>query len=144
MNGFLDLAERQVPAPVKARSMTPKHAEARSGIEREWSERDHQLRAWNQWRRERLGALLGGPHGHAVWELLQFLKAMTVRDAPALISIVNRGQWQRTDPETRFEVLALVDAHIIELREAHGWLPFDDGLTEDEPTAFQQIRDLLT
>ena len=70
MNGFLDLAERQVPAPAKARRMTPKHAAARSGIEREWSERDHQLRAWNQWRRERLETILAGPHGHAVWELL--------------------------------------------------------------------------
>src|SRR3984893_9630900 len=63
MNGFLDLAERQVPAPAKARSMTPKHAAARSGVEREWSERDHQLRAWTQWRLESPGTLPGGPDG---------------------------------------------------------------------------------
>jgi len=143
MNGFLDLAERQVPAPAKARSMTPKHAAARSGIEREWSERDHQLRAWKQWRRERLETLLAGRHGRSLQQLIRFLETMTVRDAPALIALVKLGQWQRTDPNTRLEVRSLIDEHIIKLREVHGLAPIDDGLTDEDLTAFQQIREML-
>jgi hypothetical protein len=41
------------------------------------------------------------------------------------------------------EILALIDAHIIKLRQALGWAPFDDGLNDEAPTAFQQIREML-
>jgi hypothetical protein len=41
------------------------------------------------------------------------------------------------------EFLALIDAHIIKLRQALGWAPFDDGLNDEAPTAFQQIREML-
>ena len=111
--------------------------------QRRWSERDHQLRAWNQWRRERLETLLAGPHGRSLQQLIRFLETMTVRDAPALIALVKLGQWQRTDPNTRLDVLSLIDEHIIKLREVHGLAPIDDGLTDEDPTAFQQIREML-
>jgi hypothetical protein len=68
---------------------------------------------------------------------------MTIRDAPALIALVNLGQWQRTDPNTRLEVLSLIDEHIIKLREAHGLAPIVDWLTDEDLTAFPQIREML-
>src|ERR1700736_532568 len=57
MNGFLDLAVGQSFLWDKARPrMSTKDAASRSDIEKGRSERDHQLRAWKQWRRERLDA----------------------------------------------------------------------------------------
>jgi hypothetical protein len=87
--------------------------------------------------------LLVGPHGRSLGQLIRFLETMTVRDAPALIALVKLGKWQRTDPNTRLEVLSLIDEHIIKLREAHGLAPIDDGPTEEDLTAFQQIREML-
>ena len=67
---------------------------------------------------------------------------MTIGDAPALIAWVKLGHWQSTDPNTRLEVLSLIDDHIINLRQTHGLAPIDDGLTDDDLTAFQQIREM--
>ena len=74
---------------------------------------------------------------------MQFLDKMTIHDAPALIKLVKPGKWKRADPDTRFEVLALIDERIIKLREAHGLAPMDDGLTDEDLTALQQIREML-
>jgi hypothetical protein len=64
-------------------------------------------------------------------------------DAPALIALFKLGQCQRTDPNTQLKVLSLIDEHIIKLREAHGLAPIDDGLTDEDLTAFQQLREML-
>ena len=104
---------------------------------------DHQLRAWTKWRRERVETMLAGPHGLALQQLIRFLETMKLHDAPALIALVKLGHWQHTDPNTRLEVLSLIDDHIIKLREAHGLAPMDDGLTDEDLTALQQIREML-
>ena len=57
--------------------------------------------------------------------------------------MVKLGQWQRTDLNTRLEVLGLIDDYIIKLREANGLASIDDGLTDNDLTAFQQIREML-
>ena len=54
------------------------------------------------------------------------------------------GNWHRTDPDTRFEILSLINAAITELREGHNLPPFDDGIPpDDEPTAFIVIREMF-
>jgi hypothetical protein len=128
MNGFLELAKRQLS--VRSKTRHRRVGRRRRQSHRSVSSRaapDHQLRAWNQWRRERLETLLVGPHGRSLQQLIRFLETMTVRDAPALIALVKLGQWQRTDPNTRFEVRSLIDEHIIKLREAHGLAPSMTG-----------------
>ena len=57
--------------------------------------------------------------------------------------MIKLGQWQHTDPNTRLEVLSLIDDHIINLRQTDGLAHFHDGLTDDDLTAFQQIREML-
>jgi hypothetical protein len=61
---------------------------------------------------------------------------MTVLDAPALIALVKLGRWQRTDPNTRREILSLIDDHLARLR-------VDDRLTGQDLIAFQQVREML-
>jgi hypothetical protein len=43
----------------------------------------------------------------------------------------------------RFEILALVDAAIVRLRERSALTPFDDPLPHEPPNAFQIIKELL-
>jgi hypothetical protein len=144
MNGFLELAKRQLAPRTKTRHQSAERVRRRhhNGT-RSSRDCDHQLRNWDQWRRGCLEAVLAGPHGRSLQELIPFLETMTIHDAPALVALVKVGRWQRTDPNTRLEVLGVIDDHIIKLREAHGLAPFDDGLTDDDLTAFQQIREML-
>ena len=69
----------------------------------------------------------------------------TLGAAAALIALVKRGPWRTADADTRFEVLALIDAAIVTLRERAGLPPIDDTLPwTDEPlTVFQVIREML-
>jgi hypothetical protein len=146
MNAFLDVAERQISAPVKARRRAVEKRTARKdAMEKALDERDTQLRAWCAWRRERVDALLSGPHGHAARALSEFLSGMTLASANELIAVVQAGPWREADADTRFEVLSLVDAAIIRLREKSKLPPFDDALpfSDEKLTAFQIIREML-
>jgi hypothetical protein len=137
MNAFLDLAERQISNPVKAR-----HRAIEKRRENAQEARDL-LADWARQRRERVDILLAGPHGKAASALVAFLKAMTLDQAPALIELVEDGPWRDADPDTRFEVLALVDVAIVNLRERNGLLPFEDALPGEPPNAFLIIREML-
>ena len=86
-------------------------------------------------------ALSGMARGHMAVGATPSL--ITSALAPALVEFVHRAALHRADSDTRFEILALIDAHIIKLREAHGLAPFDDGLNDEAPTAFQQIPEML-
>jgi hypothetical protein len=140
-NAFLDLAERQIAAPRKARMRAAEKRAANK--DKAEIEREDLRRAYVQWRRERREALFAGPYGAAAQELDAFLKSMTLADAAKLIELVRRGPWRSTEAETRLEVVALVNAAITRLRERNGLEPFDDGLPGEPPTAFQIVRELL-
>lgn|SRR5262249_11120393 len=142
MNAFLDLAERQIPAPVKARRRA---AERRAATreERALAERDSMFCTWKNWRRERLDELLKGPYGDAAQELVAFLQEMKLTDDAALLERVRAGDWHRADADTRFEVLSLINAAIVHARELAGLEPFDDGLPDETPATFLIVRELF-
>jgi hypothetical protein len=54
-----------------------------------------------------------------------------------------QGPWCSADADTRFEILALINAAITTLRGWHGLPSFDDPLSDQEPTGFLVIRELL-
>jgi hypothetical protein len=95
-------------------------------------------RAWRQWRRERLDALLAGPYGAPAQALLAFFKTMA--GPTALIDFIKSGPWSSADEGTRFEILALVDAVIMKRREKLGLAPFDDALPDQPLNAFLILR----
>jgi hypothetical protein len=141
-DAFLDFAEQQTPAPVKARQRAAeKHRE--KAKEKALAERDDLFRVWKRWRHERLEALLAGPYGESVRELLTFLQTMSLDDGSRLIEFVRASDWHRADPDTRFEILSLINAALTTLREQHGLPPFDDALPGEEPTASLIIREVL-
>jgi hypothetical protein len=140
MNPFLELADRQTSAPVKARRRVAEKRAAEKALD----ERATQLKVWCDWRRERRDALLAGPHGADAQVLLNFISTMTPTSAAALVEAVECGPWREADADTRFEVLSIVDASIIALRERQGLPPFDDALPGEASNAFLLVREALS
>jgi hypothetical protein len=142
MNAFLDLAERQILAPVKARRRAAEKRAATRG-EKALAERDAQFRHWQHEHRAELDAALAGRHGGALAALVAFLDAMTMESANALVEHVRADGWTSTDASTRFLVLRLVGEAIMRLRERNGLPPFDDPLFDQPPNVFLILRELL-
>lgn len=136
---FLELAERQIAAPVKTR-----HRAAEKRAEKALAERDKLFTIWRKGHRAQRKALLTGPHREPACDLLRFLKPMTLADGAALVSLIKRGPWQQVDADVRFEILMLIDDHVAAMRERHGLPEFDDPLPGAPPNAFLIIRELLT
>jgi hypothetical protein len=101
------------------------------------------LRAWKAWHREQLEQVLGGPHGAAVAQVVEFLKGMGPQSAPALIALLHEHDWRRMDADVRFVVLHEINTAIIKLREQSGLPPFDDALPNERDTGFLIVRQLM-
>jgi hypothetical protein len=144
MNAFLELANRQIAAPVKARQRAAEKRALRAAGRKAIAERRAQFRLAKKADRERHTALLVGPHGEAARNFAAFLKAMTLDDAPALIEYVRRQSWLDADKDARFLVLAMIDATIIKLRERAGMATFDDDLADPPSSVFLIIREVLS
>jgi hypothetical protein len=142
VNAFLDYAEKQTPATVKARQRAAEKRRA-TAAEKALAERDDLFHLWKLHRQERLEALLAGPHGAAARELVAFLQAMTLDDGDRLVEFVRAAGWARADADTRFEILSLLDASIVALRERANLPPINDALPHEKPTAFLIIREMF-
>ena len=141
MNAFLELAGRQICAPVKGRQRAAEKRVMRKAEQKALDERDCMFGAWKRWRSEQLDAALAGAHREMLQALIAFLK--TTKSDGALIEHVHAGNWQAADADTRFLALRLINAAITRLREQRGLVPFDDALPGEPPTAFQIIREML-
>jgi hypothetical protein len=136
MNTFLNLAERQISARRKTQTGAAKKRAVKT------DDRKHLSGLYARWRRERLEMLVAA-HGEAACTLLSFLDRMTINQAAELIVLIEQGPWRYANADVRFEVLALVDAAIIRLREKQGLVPFDDPLVGEPANVFQIIRESL-
>jgi hypothetical protein len=122
VNAFLELAERQLPNPVKARQRAvEKRAEA---LDRKKTNDDAGLKEWRRWRQEEVDQALAGPHGEDIATLIARLKA--VKRWNDIDSAGIAAAWQSADGGTRALVTRIVNAFVIRLREAAGLPPFDD------------------
>jgi transcriptional regulator with XRE-family HTH domain len=72
-----------------------------------------------------------------------FLQAMTLGDGARLVEFVRAAGWERTDADTKFEVLSLINAAITALRERAELPPIDDALPDENPTAFLVVREMF-
>jgi hypothetical protein len=142
MNAFLEFAEKQTPASVKARQRAAEKRRT-TAAEKALAERDDLFHLWKRWRHERLETLLAGPHGDVARELIAFLQRMTLDDGAQLVELVCAADWAHADADTKFEVLSLIDATITALRERAKLPPIDDPLADAAPSAFLIIRELF-
>jgi hypothetical protein len=146
MNAFLDFAEKNVPAAVKAQQRAVEKRRTRAAekaAEKALAERDDLFRLWRKWRRERLENLLSGPHGERARELVAFLETMTLEDGARLVKLVRTAGWAGTDADTKFEVLSLINAAVTALRKRAGLAEIDDPLPPEKASAFLIIRELF-
>ena|SRR6516162_986109 len=143
MNAFLEFADKQTPPAVKARQRAAEKRRVTKTEKKALAEHDYLFRLWKKWRRERLEALLMGPHGAAAHKPVAFLQAMKLEDGTRLVEFVRAAGWAHTDADTKFEVLSLINATITALRERAGLAPIDDPLPHEQPTAFLIIRELF-
>jgi len=89
-SAFLDLAEKQIAAPVKARQRA---GELRA--DKALEERSRAMRLWCQWRQRQLDDALAGPYGPKFAAFLQFLDGLTLDRESSLIPHVE--PWRSAD-----------------------------------------------
>jgi hypothetical protein len=143
-NPFEALALRQISSPRKAQ-LRAAEKRAQSRVEKAQLDKETQFVLWREWRRERSDALLAGPYADAARDLIALLNRLRPNAADMLLERVCGGPWRDADPDTRFLILALIDAAIVEMRERNGLPPFDDPVLPDDPlNVFLTLRELLT
>jgi hypothetical protein len=136
---FAQFAEEAIVAPRKRRLRAAEKRAERKRLEA-LEKRSRMFRLWQKWHRKQVEKLLAGPYGTPAQELASFLETMTLTSGSELIELIHRGPWCDTDPDTRFEVLRLIDGALAHLRERDGRPPFDDALPGEPLTVFQIIR----
>ncbi|ACL59926.1 hypothetical protein [Methylobacterium nodulans] len=118
-----------------------------SGLEAEKRLRaDEQLsKQYRAWKRQKLEALLAGPHSEEIHDLDRFMRRLGLADGPALIARVEAAaSWiQEMDADARHDLLSLIGRRIALMRERNGLEPFNDGVPGDPPRAFERIKTLM-
>ena len=115
-----------------------------SAFEREQLDKNTQLKLWRAYHREEINAVINGPYRDNWRELAKTVRDMTFENPGAIVGYVQHAQWLHdADIQTRRVVLAMIARAIMQLREIHGYSPFDDSLPGEEPTAFEIIRNEL-
>ncbi|ACL58738.1 hypothetical protein [Methylobacterium nodulans] len=121
-------------------------AQMRLGLKGEKKLReDEQLsKQYRAWKRQKLEALLAGPHGEEIRDLDRFMRRMGLADGPALIARVEAAAWiLEMDADARHDLLSLIGRRIALMRERNGLEPFNDGVPGDPPRAFERIKTLM-
>ncbi len=138
MTGFAKFAER-LTNPARVRLRVARNRKEKKQKRQEEQQLYHEL--WKRWQREKLQTLLAGPHGARIKALVEFLEQTTAADADKIIA--RAAEWKDVDRDTRLEVLSLIDARCVLLRERNGLDPFDDDLDSPPATVLLQIREML-
>lgn len=157
-NPFEAIADQQLTAASKAKHRAAEKRMAKlvvqserdapmvaSPADRAMFEASAQFREYKKWLKQREIELLSGQYASRLADLIATLKAISPETAPALVDWVEHADWlQGADYNTRHNVLAIIGDAIADYRIKQGLAPFDDSLWDEEPTAFEQIRFMLT
>jgi hypothetical protein len=143
-NPFLDLADRQISAPVKSRQRAAA-TRAKNAAEKKLEENEELSRQYRRYRREMIDAMLDGPFGWDVRNVRGFLKKMGPGDAEMLVTFIQlQSPWIKSMPiDHQYVLLKLIGNGIARVRERSGLCPYDDGVPGEPPKAFEQIKQIL-
>ena len=109
--------------------------------EKKLADNERLLRRWKVWRREQREAVLAGPHGVVLGELLRMIKNLEHIQPGQLIGFVGSINWVAIDADTKLVTLHELNAAITRFRDKRGLEPIDDTV-EDEPP-FRTIKAIL-
>jgi hypothetical protein len=101
------------------------------------------LRAWKKFHREELEAVVAGPHGAVLRELLRMFENLEHVRPSQLIGLVGAIDWAVIDYSTRLTVLHELNNSITAFRVKHGVEPIDDNLPDAPDTPFRTIKAIL-
>jgi hypothetical protein len=136
---FLELAERQMAAPVKARIRA--NETRRSKREQQHDEEQRKLSAYYKVQRhQELDDALAGDDGAKLQALITQLDTLTLETIPQLAAFVRASGWHTAAVTTLFIARRLAGESIMKLREKNGLEPFDDPLPGDPATPEQDLR----
>jgi hypothetical protein len=141
-NPFLNIADQQISAPVKARQRaTDRRAQAR--LDKEEADRERLMKAWCAVQQRQIDDALTGPYGAQIAALLAFLKKLSLEREAELVGFVQADSWRSANADIRFLAMRLIGSRLASLRENAGLAPFDDPLPDEPPSVFLQIREWL-
>lgn len=158
LNAFEALADQQLTANSKARHRAVEKRMANliakseadapmvaSPADKAMFEATVQFRNYRRWLKQREIELLSGPYATQLTELVLMLKSISAETAGSLVDWVEHADWlQQADYNIRQNTLAIIAEAIAVHRVRSGLAPFDDSIMGEPPTAFEQIRYMLT
>src|SRR5262249_58392326 len=108
MNAFLEFAEKQTPASVKARQRAAEKRRT-TAAEKALAERDDLFHLWKRWRHERLETLLAGPPGGGAPAPVAFLQRVTPDDGGPVVELVFAPGWGGTPAPPQLHIPSLIN-----------------------------------
>jgi hypothetical protein len=114
---------------------------AQSAKDKKLADNEKLLHWWKAWHREQREAVLAGPHGAVLGELLRMFKNLEHVQPSQLIGFARTIEWTAIDFDTRLTVLHEVNAAITRLREKHDLEPIDDTVSDEPP--FRTIKAIM-
>ena len=109
--------------------------------EKKLADNERLLRWWKKFHREERDAVLAGPHGAVLGELLRMVKNLQHVQPAQLIGFARSIDWIAIDYDTKLTVLHEINSSITKFREKRGLEPIDDTV-EDEPP-FRTLKAIL-
>jgi hypothetical protein len=141
-NLFLNIADQQISAPVKARQRAAdRRAQAR--IDKDEADRERLMKAWCAVQQRQIDDALVGPYGAQIAALLAFLKGLSLVREAELVEFVQADSWHSANADIRFLAMRLIGSRLASLSENAGLAPFDDPLPDEPPSVFLRIREWL-
>jgi hypothetical protein len=101
------------------------------------------LRWWKAWHREQRDAVLAGPHGPVLAELLRAIANLQHIQPAQLIGLVHAVDWAAIPYDARLVVLHELNDAITKYREKRGAEPIDDNLFDQPDTPYRVIRAII-
>ena len=99
------------------------------------------LRWWKAWHREQREAVLAGPHGAVLGELLRMLINLQHVQPAQLIGLARSIDWAVIDYDTKLTALHEINSAITKFREKRGLEPIDDTVEGEPP--FRTLKAIL-
>jgi len=149
-NFWEHLADKQIVKPVKRKMERLDRRAVMEARKKEEKAEAEQLSLYKGWKRE-IKKEIQLRHGKKLEQLMKMLKHLSLDSADDLVAFVRSADWLiNADEHSRITILSFIDDAIIKCRIQHGLSPFDDampsfdGAPDEEKTAFEIIRKLLT
>jgi hypothetical protein len=101
------------------------------------------LRWWKAWHREQRDAVLAGPHGPVLAELLRAIANLQHIQPAQLVGLARAVDWVAIPYDMRLVVLHELNVAIMKYREKRGAEPINDNLPGQSDTPFRTIKAIL-